>query len=334
MTGTAQFIWAIEPTVGVYVFDADFPTAGVWGAEFRTAVGDAAPETDPRRLRGPARVGRGRDRRSGAVRGHADARRCRRRRRRRSRPTTSRSTPSTRRRSPTRWPRRSRSSWPSRRRSSARPRNAGRRSTGSSRSPRRIPDVTFINVEPYQLQLVDGQLQPVLTGDAADLTPAAATDAWRLLSEPWVFVVDRDGIVTVVADADLQRRGARGGRRRGRVARVGGGSTYASVTAQPPASSSRTAKRSSPSIRYQTRTGAAVAWCSARWPGGNSVAFSSSPRRNASVSPPATRSVKPRTSVRPGAVDRDDHALDRGHVRGSVRVEHRGVAQQRAPHRP
>jgi hypothetical protein len=45
MTGTAQFIWAIEPTVGVYVFDADFPTAGVWGAEFRTAVGDAAPET-------------------------------------------------------------------------------------------------------------------------------------------------------------------------------------------------------------------------------------------------------------------------------------------------
>src|SRR5688572_29637507 len=45
LTGPATFIWAIEPTVGVYVFNADFPTAGAWGAEFKTAIGDAAPET-------------------------------------------------------------------------------------------------------------------------------------------------------------------------------------------------------------------------------------------------------------------------------------------------
>ena len=57
------------------------------------------------------------------------------------------------------------------------------------------PDVTFINVEPYQLEDVDGQLQPVLSGDPPAVTPAPATNDWRLLAEPWVFVVDRDGIV-------------------------------------------------------------------------------------------------------------------------------------------
>jgi hypothetical protein len=56
------------------------------------------------------------------------------------------------------------------------------------------PDVTFINVEPYQLEEQEGQLQPVL--DANDqLQAAPATDEWGLLSEPWIFVVDRDGIV-------------------------------------------------------------------------------------------------------------------------------------------
>ena len=59
----------------------------------------------------------------------------------------------------------------------------------------RFPDVTFINVEPYQLEDVDGQLQPVLSGDPPAVTPAPATNDWRLLAEPWVFVVDRDGIV-------------------------------------------------------------------------------------------------------------------------------------------
>ena len=55
---------------------------------------------------------------------------------------------------------------------------------------------TFINVEPYQLQEVDGQLQPVLTNDSPpNLTPVDATKQWRLPSEPWIFVVDKDGIV-------------------------------------------------------------------------------------------------------------------------------------------
>ena len=72
------------------------------------------------------------------------------------------------------------------------------------------PDVTFINVEPYQLEVVDGQLQPVLTGDPAQLTPAACD---RRVAAPQRAVGlrgrprrDRDRVV----HADLQRRGARG----------------------------------------------------------------------------------------------------------------------------
>jgi hypothetical protein len=56
------------------------------------------------------------------------------------------------------------------------------------------PDVTFINVEPYKLQEVDGQLQPLLDA-AGNLQAADPTNEWGLLSEPWIFAVDRDGIV-------------------------------------------------------------------------------------------------------------------------------------------
>jgi hypothetical protein len=55
-------------------------------------------------------------------------------------------------------------------------------------------DVTFINVEPYQLQYTEGRLQPVL--DANDqLQPVDAVNTWGILSEPWVFTVDKDGVV-------------------------------------------------------------------------------------------------------------------------------------------
>jgi len=58
------------------------------------------------------------------------------------------------------------------------------------------PDVAFINVEPYKLQDVDGQLQPVLDPNKKNsLIATAVTDEWGLLSEPWIFAVDRGGIV-------------------------------------------------------------------------------------------------------------------------------------------
>ena len=57
------------------------------------------------------------------------------------------------------------------------------------------PEMTFINVEPYKLQLTDGQLQPVLDAQN-NLVAAQATDAFKLSSEPYVFVVGADGKVS------------------------------------------------------------------------------------------------------------------------------------------
>jgi len=56
------------------------------------------------------------------------------------------------------------------------------------------PEMTFINVEPYQLDDSSGTLQPVLTNGA--LTPVPATDAFKLSVEPYVFVVGADGKVS------------------------------------------------------------------------------------------------------------------------------------------
>jgi hypothetical protein len=58
------------------------------------------------------------------------------------------------------------------------------------------PAVTFINVEPYELKLVDGSLRPVLDPNANNsLIATDITNQWGLLSEPWIFAVDRNGIV-------------------------------------------------------------------------------------------------------------------------------------------
>jgi hypothetical protein len=56
------------------------------------------------------------------------------------------------------------------------------------------PELTFINVEPYKLQFADGELQPVMTG--SNLTPVDATLAFKLSSEPYVFVIGADGKVS------------------------------------------------------------------------------------------------------------------------------------------
>ena len=69
------------------------------------------------------------------------------------------------------------------------------------------PGVTFINVEPYKMSFTGGHLQPIL--DAQQYLQATdVTNAWGLPTEPWIFVVDRNGIVqgswsTVVSPAEL-----------------------------------------------------------------------------------------------------------------------------------
>lgn len=57
------------------------------------------------------------------------------------------------------------------------------------------PELTFINVEPYKLKYQDGGLQADLDPSTQALVPVQATEQWGLISEPWVFVVDRQGIV-------------------------------------------------------------------------------------------------------------------------------------------
>ena len=69
------------------------------------------------------------------------------------------------------------------------------------------PGMTFINVEPYKMAFTDGHLQAILDADKF-LQANDVTNAWGLPTEPWIFVVDKDGIVrgswsTVVSPADL-----------------------------------------------------------------------------------------------------------------------------------
>jgi hypothetical protein len=52
--------------------------------------------------------------------------------------------------------------------------------------------LTFIHVEPYQLSLTDGHLQPVLTADNNPI-PIQAVNDWGLRTEPYIFVVDGSG---------------------------------------------------------------------------------------------------------------------------------------------
>ena len=69
------------------------------------------------------------------------------------------------------------------------------------------PSVTFIHVEPYVLTYDNGSLKASLD-EQGQLVPTAVTTQWGLLSEPWVFVVDRTGIVRgsfelIFSDAEL-----------------------------------------------------------------------------------------------------------------------------------
>lgn len=72
------------------------------------------------------------------------------------------------------------------------------------------PSIDFINVEPYRLEPVDGQLQPVL-GPNGELQPVPSVQEWGLLTEPMVFVVDATGTVRAAfegAFADEELRAA------------------------------------------------------------------------------------------------------------------------------
>ncbi len=71
----------------------------------------------------------------------------------------------------------------------------------------RYPTVTFINVEPYKLKVVDGALEPELDANGR-LQTTPTVDEWHLVHEPIVYVVDREGTVQgafelIFGDAEL-----------------------------------------------------------------------------------------------------------------------------------
>jgi hypothetical protein len=57
------------------------------------------------------------------------------------------------------------------------------------------PGFTVVNVEPYELELVDGSLEPTRSPDG-QLIPVEASNTYGLVTEPWVFVVDGSGTIT------------------------------------------------------------------------------------------------------------------------------------------
>lgn len=56
------------------------------------------------------------------------------------------------------------------------------------------PEVNVVHVEPYVMHVLDGALQPQLSQEGY-LQSAAWTEAWGLRTEPYVVIVDADGIV-------------------------------------------------------------------------------------------------------------------------------------------
>lgn len=58
-----------------------------------------------------------------------------------------------------------------------------------------FPTVAFMHVEPYEMTFQNGALQAALDAQG-QLQATKIVAEWGLLSEPWVFVVDRTGIVT------------------------------------------------------------------------------------------------------------------------------------------
>jgi hypothetical protein len=193
--GMATFTWAIEPSVGVYVFDADLMTAGAYGAQFTTVVGDSAPES--------IRVGFDVQPTSSvvAIGDRAPASRT---------PTIADVGGDVARISTDASPTKAFYETSIADALAAKkpfvvafatPKFCTSKQCGPTLDrlkpiAARHPDVTVINVEPYKLEYKDGQLQPVLTGNPEQLTPTDATREWRLPTEPWVFVVDKKGVVT------------------------------------------------------------------------------------------------------------------------------------------
>ena len=193
-TGTGTFVWGIDEVRGFYVANVTFPEAGSWGLQFTTAVGGGTPETirmtfDVATSSPVVRVGQeapATDTPTAASVNRDLAR------------ISTDTTPD-----------------PAFYRTSVKAALAAHEPfvlvfatpkfcTSAQCGPTldrikplaaTFPTVDFIHVEPYQLKFEDGALEPVLDAQG-NLQSIPAVLEWGILSEPWVFVVDRTGVVT------------------------------------------------------------------------------------------------------------------------------------------
>jgi hypothetical protein len=193
VTVDGAFVWTIENDRGMYVVNADLPEAGTWGAEFTTAAPGSAPETTRLTfsvLDAPTAVAVGQKAPASKTPTLADV----------GGDATKISTDAT--------------PDPAFYSTSvadalaankpfilifATPKFCTSQQCGPTLDHFKPiaaanPGITFINVEPYKLQTVDGALQPILDSKGA-LQATDFTDQWGLLSEPWIFAVDKNGIV-------------------------------------------------------------------------------------------------------------------------------------------
>ncbi len=194
MTATGTFLWAIEGVRGLYETSVTFPEAGEWGAEFTTAAAGAPPETVRMRfevkptgttvavgspapsVRTPTAADVGGD----LAKLSSD-----------KSPDPSFYTTSVDRALADHKPFVLIFATPAFCTSG----QCGPTLDLVKAVAAKEPGMTFINVEPYKLQYTDGRLQPVLDANG-QLQPVDATNAYGLVSEPWIFVVDREGKVT------------------------------------------------------------------------------------------------------------------------------------------
>lgn len=187
------FIWAIENVSGVYVTEAEFPSAGDWTADFTTAAPGAAEETIPYgfQVKQDANVVL-----PGEAAPSVDT------------PTLADVGGDVRRLSTDEHPDKAFYETSVADALAARepfvlvfatPAFCETRTCGPTLEKvkevaKAHPDVTFINVEPYKTTFENGQLQPVLSASNR-LQTVPAADAFGLLTEPYVFIVGSDGKV-------------------------------------------------------------------------------------------------------------------------------------------
>jgi hypothetical protein len=204
--GVATFIWAIENTTGVYVIDVDFPTSGTWGAEFTAVIGDSAPESIRYTFEvqpSPTVVSVGDAAPASDTPTLADVNGDIGLISTDDAPVAAFYTSSVADVLAAKKPFVL---------AFATPKFCATAQCGPTLDRLKPiaaahPGLTVINVEPYRLEMKDGALQPVLTN--GKLTPAPATNEWKLLAEPWVFVVDANGVVTasfmlIFSDEELE----------------------------------------------------------------------------------------------------------------------------------